>query len=262
MDSYGNAYIVDNDHKSRFRVLKVSSEGKQLDEWRVFPVVEGRSGGPDGIAMDFQGNILVTDNGKLRVLKLSPEGKLLMSIGGDAPLFHDLGHVAADSKGNIYVAEGGQHRIQKFSSTGKRIAVWQGPQGRVSGAEEWKMPETIVSRSDDSLVVDDWGNRRIVVLSPNGHVRFIINRTESRSDAGICVDRTGDIYALDWKQHLIRKFDPKGRPVSTISDSERNVLFTEDPSSLAVDAAGNFYAADGLSIVKFSPQGKLLARWR
>lgn len=143
-DGNGNAFITDSDHKSRFRVLKVSAQGKEIDEWGVFPVVNGRKSGPEGIAIDIDGNILVIDGGRLRILKLSSAGKLLMSIGETASLFHDLGHIAIDSTGYIYVAEGNQNRIQKLSPDGKRAAVWQRPKG--SGTEEWNRPETITIR--------------------------------------------------------------------------------------------------------------------
>ncbi len=263
-DAKGNAYITDSDHKSRFRVLKVSPEGRQIDEWRVFPVVSGRESGPEGIAIAPDGNIWVTDGGRLRILKFSPAGKLLMSIGKTTPFFHDLGHVAIDSSGYIYVSEGGQNRIQKFSSGGKRVAVWQRSKG--SGPGEWNMPETITTRSDGRLIVEDWGNRRIVVLLVSGQTQFAFGgpgkgpgRFENSS--GLCVDQEGNIYVSDLKLHRVQKFDPNGNLLSTVSNSSDDALFSEGPGGIAVDVQGNLYAPDGLSIVKFSREGKLLVRW-
>lgn len=260
-DARGNAYITDNDHKSRFRVLKVSPQGEQLGEWRVFAAVSGRRSGPEGVAIDSSGNVLVTDGGGLRILKLSPTGKLLMTIGGTTPLFHDLGHVAVDSAGYIYVSEGGQDRIQKFSSVGKKVTGWKGVMG--SGAGAWKMPETIATRSDGSLVVEDWGNRRIVVLSSDGKTRFVFGGpSQFENSSGLCVDHEGNVYVSDEKLHRVDKFTSRGKLLSTISNSGGDVLFSEGPGSIATDAQDNLYASDGLSIVKFSPQGRLLARWR
>ena len=56
-DAAGNAYITDNDHKSHFRVLKVSPQGTRIAEWQVFRAVRGRGSGPEGIAIDSDGNI-------------------------------------------------------------------------------------------------------------------------------------------------------------------------------------------------------------
>jgi DNA-binding beta-propeller fold protein YncE len=271
-DAAGNAYITDNDHKSHFRVLKVSPQGTRIAEWRVFRAVQGRSSGPEGIAIDSDGNVFVTDGGGLRVLKLSPTGKLLLSIGSKHPWFHDLGHVAVDSAGYIYVAEGGANRIQKFSSDGKRVAVWQRSKG--NGSEQWNTPETIAVRSDGSLVVEDAGNHRIVVISTrSGRTQFVFGGRGNGpgqfvEDEGSGVDHEGNIYVSDWTLHRVQKFDPHGKLLSTISNSGDNVLFSQNgPAGVTVDAHGNLYTVDGygiagrMSVVKFSQQGKLLARW-
>ena len=83
-----------------------------------------------------------------------------------------------------------------------------------------------------------------------------------QNDDGLCVDHEGNIYVAYWHLHVVRKFSAQGKLLSTVSNSGNNVLFSEGPTSIGVDAQGNLYAADGLSIVKFSAQGKLLARWR
>ncbi len=272
-DAAGNAYITDNDQQSRFRVLEVSPQGTRLAEWRVFRAVQGRRSGPEGIAIDSVGNIFVTDGGALHVLKFSPTGKLLMTIGSDHPWFHDLGHVAVDSAGYIYVAEGGANRIQKFSSDGKPVAVWQRSKG--SGFNQWNSPETIAVRSDGSLVVEDAGNHRIVVISTRtGQTQFVFGGRgkgpgEFVEDEGSSVDREGNIYVSDWTLHRVQKFDPHGKWISTISNSGDNVLFSQNgPAGVNIDAQGNLYSVDGygipgrMSVVKFSQQGKLLARWR
>ncbi len=273
IDAVGNAYITDNDHKSHFRVLEVSPQGTRIAEWRVFRAVQGRASGPEGIAVDSNGNIFVTDGGSLRVLKFSPTGKLLMSIGSKHPWVHDLGHVAVDSAGYIYVAEGGANRIQKFSSDGKRVAVWQRSKG--NGRDQWNTPETIAVRSDGSLVVEDAGNHRIVVISiRTGHTQFVFGGRgkgpgQFVEDEGSGVDHEGNIYVSDWTLHRVQKFDPHGKLLSTISNSANNVLFSQNgPAGVTVDADGNLYTVDGygivgsMSVVKFSQQGELLARWR
>lgn len=272
-DAAGNAYITDNDHKSHFRVLKVSPQGTRIAEWRVFRDVQGRSSGPEGIAIAPDGNIFVTDGGELRVLKFSPTGKLLTSIGSKRPWFHDLGHVAVDSAGYIYVAEGGANRIQKFSSDGQRVAVWQRSKG--DELDQWNTPETIAVRSDGSLVVEDAGNHRIVVISTHtGRTQFVFGSRgkgpgQFVEDEGSGVDQEGNIYVSDWTLHRVQKFDPHGQLLSTISNSDDNVLFSQNgPAGVTVDAHENLYTVDGygiagrMSVVKFSQQGKLLARWR
>ena len=99
--------------------------------------------------------------------------------------------------GYIYVAEGGANRIQKFSSDGKRVAVWQRSKG--NGSEQWNMPETIAVRSDGSLVVEDAGNHRIVVISTlTGRTEFVFGGRgkgpgQFVEDEGLGVDHEGNI---------------------------------------------------------------------
>ena len=86
---------------------------------------------PHGIAVDKDGNIYVTDadgkNGKGHiVVKFSPEGKVLMTLGkpgmpGDAPgIFNRPSAVAVAPNGDIFVADGhggtSNARIVKFST--------------------------------------------------------------------------------------------------------------------------------------------------
>ena len=76
--------------------LKLSPQGKELAQWHVFPLVRGEDNGPSGIALDPDGNILVTD--AQGILKLSPKGTLLATIGADSGIYDVQSHVAVDRK--------------------------------------------------------------------------------------------------------------------------------------------------------------------
>jgi DNA-binding beta-propeller fold protein YncE len=265
-DEAGAIYITDTDHKKQSRILKLSMTGKRLDEWHLFQAVPGKRSGPEGIAIDRAGNLYVTDAGARSVLKLSPAGKILMRIGGDDSTFQDLGHVAVDSSGCIYVAEGARNLIQKFGPDGRRIANWKRAKG--SSANEWgKGPETIALRRDGTLAVEDWGNHRIIVLSISGDTVFSFGTLgdgpgQFTNSAGLAVDSAGNIYVADWNLHRVQEFDPSGRLLSILPKHENDHLFTDGPQGVAVDRYGDLYAPDGPALVKFSPDGKVLARWK
>lgn len=167
-DDRGDAYLVDTDHEARSRILKLSTDGKKLADWRVFANVPGRRNGPEGIALDRDGDVFVTDAGARQVLKLSPAGRLLLRIGSKPGTFHDLGHVAVLPSGRICVSESDSNAIQVFSPDGARVARWT--RNRRGGPGGWKKPESIASLGDGSLVVEDWGNHRIDIVLPGGKV--------------------------------------------------------------------------------------------
>lgn len=263
-DAAGNMYLVDTDHKTHSRVLKISPEGEPLAEWHVFSVSRSHKNGPEGIAIDHDGNILVTDAGSMHVLKLSPTGKLLSTLGRVSQEFHDLGHVAIDPQGNIYVAEAKPNLIHKFSPTGEHIATWHRDQG--VGPEQWNGPESIAVQSNGNLAVEDWGNHRIEILSLTGDRILQFGGAgrepgEFASSSGLCTDHVGNTYVADYELRRVQEFDFHGRLLTTIGNSDGNTVFEQGPGAIAVDNHGDLYAPDGLSIVKFSREGKLLARW-
>ena len=218
-----------------------------------------QNNGPEGIALESNGDILVTDGGTQSILRLSPAGKVVQRIGGANGIFTHLGHIAIDSSGNIYVAEDSANVIQKFLPSGQRIGAWKRDKG--NDPDQWDHPETIAMRADGTLVVEDWGNRRIQVLSPDGHTLFSFAGT-GLGTAGLCVDRAGNIYQADYKLHHVQKFAPSGALLSVFSNDAGERLFNEGPTSIAVDEHGDLYAADGTTVVKYSQNGRMLARWR
>ena len=82
------------------------------------------------------------------------------------------------------------------------------------------------------------------------------------SISSACVDRESNIYVADYQSYRVQEFDWRGRLLATIGNSPGNILFEHAPNSLACGKDGDLYATDGLSVVKFSRAGRVLARWR
>lgn len=102
---------------------------------------------PRGLARSQDGNLWVTDTGNARVLKVSPEGTLLTTVGsrGDAPgQFIEPAGVWESPQGALYVADIGNSRVQTFGKDLKPLAAW--PMG------------ASVARDGNRLVGDDAGN--------------------------------------------------------------------------------------------------------
>jgi sugar lactone lactonase YvrE len=263
-DHDGNIYVTDSDHRSLFRIVKLSRAGALIASWPVFAQASGPTGGPEGIAIDGDGNIFVVDTGARQILKLSSTGLIRSRIDDGTTRFNP-GHVAVAPDESIYVSEPDSNAIERISSEGRILSVWRRPRGR--GPEQWDGTESIAMRPDGGLVLEDWRNRRVAVLSRGGRTVFAFGGAGSgpgrfENSSGLCVDRDGNIYVADWKLHRVQKFSPDGKLLAVIADSRSNALFLQGPTSIAIDSRGRLYAADGLTIVIFTLEGKLLDRWQ
>jgi hypothetical protein len=115
LDSKGNLWVFKRSPPGAVQLMKFDPNHKLILE-----VPESEIGHQDkahGMAVDAQDNVWITDNGQSTVMKLSPQGKLLMTIGtrgsrGD--WVEDKGQrllwqpvmVAFAPNGDLYIAEG------------------------------------------------------------------------------------------------------------------------------------------------------------
>jgi DNA-binding beta-propeller fold protein YncE len=84
--------------------------------------------GPEGVAVDDEGSIIITDNGNHRVRKITPDGTVstLAESGrtgfadgaGAAAQFNHPSGIAVDGEGNIIIADCGNKRLRKITPDG------------------------------------------------------------------------------------------------------------------------------------------------
>lgn len=248
---------------------------------------------PHKIYMDRAGNLWVADNRSPNerelkenpasanrghaVYKFSPEGKLLLTIGtpgtaGNPPgALTEPNSMVEAPNGDILIAEGhrGQSpdsppdtvaRISRFTADGKYISSF-GKLG--SGPGEFRTPHDIVIDNQGRLLVADRGNMRIQFLDLNG--KFLAEWKQFSRPSGIAL--LGDtIYVADSESNGVAPHPGWLRGIRIGSFSSGAVRFripdpdnlkgTSSAEGIAVDAAGNIYAAEvgARQIVKHSPE--------
>ncbi len=214
---------------------------------------------PHGIYVDRQGNLWLADGavkgGKgNQVFKVSPEGKVLMTLGkagvsGDGPdTFGPPSDIVVARNGNVFVADGHggntNARIVKFSADGKFVKAW-GKKGKAPG--EFDTPHSLAMDSRGRLFVADRGNSRIQIFDQDG--TFLAEWKQFGRPSGVYIDRHDVLYAADTQSD--EKVNPgfkRGIYIGSAKDGAVTTIIPDpDPNGtgegVAADADGNVYGA-------------------
>jgi sugar lactone lactonase YvrE len=152
-----------------FRVFK--TDGTFVKAWGddgLFNQAHSVHFGPDG-------SIWATDPNDHVVMKFSPEGKLLMTLGkkgvagNDASkdTFNRPNAVGFARNGDIYVSDGYVNsRIVHFTKDGNFVRIIGGVKGSAPG--QLQLPHGIGIDSKGRILVSDSDNKRITVFDANG----------------------------------------------------------------------------------------------
>jgi len=255
-------------------IQKFDENGKRLTAFGA-----GMFVWPHGLHVDRDGNIWVADsrrpteaeikmfpaekNKGSYVVKFSPEGKVLMTIGksgmaGNPPeLLTDPTNVLTAPNGDVYISESHTDvldpnlvgRISVFDKNGKFIKTI-GKTG--TGPGEFRTPHAMAWDSRGRLVVADRHNHRIQILDKDG--KFITEFREFSRVSGITIDKDDNLYAADSESDAQRH--PgwlKGIRIGNLKDGKVTMFIpphkTEAPEGamgegIARDAAGNLYTAE------------------
>ena len=219
---------------------------------------------PHGFSVDRDGNLWVADGGGIApkdgkpgkgqtVMKLSPDGKVLMTLGTPGVTGNDATHFNAPSdifvapSGDIFVADGHgdgtNARIVKFDKTGKFVKAW-GKAGK--GPSEFDEPHNLAMDSQGRLFVADRANNRIQIFDQDG--KFLAEWKQFGRPSGIYIDKNDMLYVADSQSDA--KINPgfgQGIRIGSAKDGklvsyipETKVLGSMEATG--VDDAGNVYA--------------------
>jgi sugar lactone lactonase YvrE len=227
IDSKGNVFVTGGNHK----VIKITPPGKAelfAGGGRNDKDGQGKNAGfnnTNGIAIDEEDNLYVTDNTKIR--KITPEGMVSTIAGvtnaeskdGDrtTAFFLQLGKIAIDNKGNIYVTD---NAPGKGSNSGDNLIRKITPQGIVT---------TLQNGNTGALILPDL--------------------------RALACDMEGNLYICANASNCIKKITPAG-VITTMAgqcDKKFNSFYKEgsiatavlsDPNGIAIAKNGDIYFSD------------------
>ena len=181
--------------------------------------------------------------------------------------------IAADRAGNVFLSLGDYDVVLRVdAATGNLVRVagtgaagFGGDNGAATSAQ-LSGPTGLAVDAAGNIYIADAGNIRVRMVA-NGIVSTLAGtglqgyegdsyaavRAQFSGLAGICVDRSGNLYVADFFNQVVRRIS--GGTVTTVAGNGTygyngdNIAATSaqlaGPSGIAVDAAGNLYIADG-----------------
>ena len=195
---------------------------------------------PWGIAVDAEGNVLVSDQNNVTIRKITPAG-VVTTLAGCAPTICGVAAVGGndgigsearfgaaygigtDSAGNLYVCDTGAIRKVTPQGVVTTLAGLWGSAGYADGlgifARFWG-PTAVAVDENGNVFVADSGNHAIRMVTPGGWVSTVAGCAlcgeggyvdGSVSDArfhdpyGVGVDHDGNIYVAEFSNYCVRK---------------------------------------------------------
>jgi len=248
-DQAGNVYFTEGSigsgsglGKGDFRVWKISAgvatsaagNGLKSFSGDGSAAKAAQMNAPAGMTFDPAGNLYIADSGNNRVRMISPSGTITTVAGTGAPGFSgDFGpataaqlnqpsSVALDSSGNLYIADTANNRV--------RVVLTDGIIRTLAG-------------NGNAAFAGDGGPAELASL---------------HGPRGVAVDSSGNVFIADTLSLRVREVVVGSSIIQTLAGNGL-ATFAGDggpafnaalnqPSSVALDAAGNIYFTDELNL--------------
>jgi NHL repeat-containing protein len=268
LDSNGNLWALQRADAGKPQLFKFDANHKLM--LQIGPDVIGYQDKAHGMAVDAEDNVWITAANGATVMKISPDGKLLLTVGqrgrrgdwdearGQRLLWQPV-MIAFAPNGDVYIGEGhanespndtesddpannlGAARIIHLDKSGTFINQWYGNevgQGKFSSAHGLAIDPT-----NGDVWIGDREEYRIVVYSGDG--RFLKTMQMRNLVCALYFDSRGQPWMASGQDGQFLKLDRDGRVLGAIGNGMGigTGQFIE-ASYWAMDKQDNLYAGD------------------
>jgi len=195
VDAQGNLYVADKGN-NRIRVIRT---GNLVSDFAGSGMAGNRDGqadsaqfnGPQGVLVDAQGNVYVSDSYNYSIRKISAAGQVstiagngesgfMDATGTNAQFVYPQG-IAMDVQGNIYVADDTRIRVIAPSGVvstlaGTGVAGYKDGSGQLA---QFNRASAVATDASSNVYVADFGNNVIRKITPSGVVSTLAGTTKS-----------------------------------------------------------------------------------
>jgi streptogramin lyase len=245
VNSKGNILVF---NRGKHVLMEFDRSGQYLRS-----LADGIFTNPHGLRVDADDNIWATDNVSHIVVKMDPDGRILMVLGipGRKQEWHDFGHlrcfdepndVAFGANGEIYVTQGhgkGESRVLKFDAQGNFLMTWGG-EGTAAG--QFNVPHSIVVDDAGLVYVADRSNERIQVFDAEG--TYLRETRYPGTPCGLAMGRDQHIFMAHGHTGLVMKLERGGRILGASGGPGKGPHQYGEAHYLALDRDESIYVAD------------------
>ncbi|CAF1175080.1 unnamed protein product [Rotaria sordida] len=156
-------------------------------------------------------------------------------------------YIDDDDDQTIYIADQCNHRIVKWKSGATNGQVVAGESGQGNRNDQLNYPlDVIVDKENDSLIICDSGNKRVVrwPLRNGTSGEIIISNVDCR---GLAIDNDGYLYVSDVSKHEVRRWkigDTNGTIIAGGNGKGDRLDQFNGPYNIFVDQDHSVYVSD------------------
>ena len=232
LDGQNNVYVADFDNNC---IRKITPAGvvSTLAGTKTGGFADGagstaRFSGPNGLVLDAQGNVYVSDYFNHVIRKVTPAGVVSTFAGtgtrgsvdgpGSTAQFMAPEGLAIDAQGTLFVADFGGGRIRKITAAGVvSTLAGTGTKGQTNGpgnTAQFSGPTGIALDPQGNAYVADFGNNNIRKITPDGVVSTLAGTTQGgfadgpvataqfNSPTSLAIDTKGALYTTDFNNRV------------------------------------------------------------
>ena len=233
-------------------IIVFDREGNYLSSWG-----EGLFEFPHAITVDPEDNVWLVDRNRGQIMKFTPEGEPLMTIGArgyrsdtgaDPTDFSSNGYqevtrgggpfnlpagVGIAASGDIFIADGYANcQVHRFTAAGEHIQSWGEPG---SGPGQFMLPHGVWVDREGNVLVADRENDRVQVFSQTGEF-IAVWPTQLIGPAALYADADGVVYVPEHNGGHFSVLSPDGERLTEWGSEENKSCH-----GVAGDSHGDVY---------------------
>ena len=197
-----------------------------------------------GIAVNSKGLIAVADRQEHCILIIDKEGKLVGKQGCYGSNTRQLNcptDIVFLNDDNILVADQLNHRIQQFNIHTRKSVKSFGKKGTRDG--EFQNPVSLFMDGEGRVIVADYNNSRVQVVSENGEpvFKFGDSGPGKLDHPTACIHHQDRFIASDGNNNCLKVFDNSGKFLHKIGKPGKGDRQLNCPWGLCLEKCGNYY---------------------